>query len=73
MSNLATLIFGPLCGPECRRALARGWLIVVRSLAAISVFFVAIIAYWVWWLNLGWDPYYKLQGEIRIGQIIVEG
>ena len=73
MNNLATILFGPLCGPECRRALVRGWLILVRCLAAIAIFFVALIAYWVWWLQLGWDGYYKLQLEIKIGQLIVEG
>ncbi len=73
MSNLLTVIFGPLCGPECRRALARGWLILVRCLAAAAVFFVAIIAYWFWWVNLGWDPYYKQTYEIPTGLAIVEG
>ena len=31
-----TLLVGPLAGPECRRALARGWLLVVRALAGES-------------------------------------
>ena len=54
--NLAGLLVGPLAGPECRRAVARGWLILVRGLAAVAVFGVVVLALWVWWINQQLDP-----------------
>ncbi len=48
--NAAMLIFGPLAGPECRRALARGWLIIVRTLVAMLPATVVIGLLWLWWL-----------------------
>jgi ABC-type transport system involved in multi-copper enzyme maturation permease subunit len=65
--NLALALFGPLAGPECRRALGRGWLIVVRSLAATAIALVAITVIWVWWLSIGLDPSFTPSIELRIG------
>jgi ABC-type transport system involved in multi-copper enzyme maturation permease subunit len=55
--DLATIVFGHLAGPECRRALARGWLLVVRTLAgaALGVLLVALL--WIWWLTSLIDPW----------------
>lgn len=55
--NLATLVFGHLAGPECRRALARGWLIVVRTLVAAVLAALVAFALWIWWLSSLGDPY----------------
>jgi len=73
VNDLLTLILGPLYGPECRRALARGWIILVRCLAGAAVFFVAMVAYWWWTLNLGWNSYFKQTYEIPTALTIVEG
>jgi ABC-type Na+ efflux pump permease subunit len=66
--SLATLVFGPLAGPECRRALARGWLLVVRTLLGLSLALIVLFGMWVWWLSLLTDPYFVPDiGELRAG------
>jgi ABC-type transport system involved in multi-copper enzyme maturation permease subunit len=55
--NAATLLFGHLAGPECRRALARGWLIVVRTLVGAVLATIVAFALWMWWLSSLGDPY----------------
>ncbi len=47
--NLATILLGPLAGPECRRALARGWLIVVRTLVGLLPAAIVVFLIWIWW------------------------
>jgi len=56
--NLATVLLGPLAGPECRRALARGWLIVVRTLVGSLLALIAFFLVWVWQLDARIDPYF---------------
>jgi len=56
--NLATVLLGPLVGPECRRALARGWLIVVRTLVGLSLALCVLFLIWVWWLSGLTDPFF---------------
>ena len=73
MVNLATLLVGPLAGPECRRAVARGWLILVRALAATAVFGVTLLAYWVWGLEQSLDGSHQPFWEIRIALGLVAG
>ena len=73
MTQLAGLIFGPLAGPECRRAVARGWLILVRALAGVAVFGAVGLALWAWWINQQLDPNYLPVLETRIGLAVVEG
>jgi ABC-type transport system involved in multi-copper enzyme maturation permease subunit len=63
--NLALILFGPLAEPECRRALARGWLIAVRTLAAMVLAAVAISVIWYWWLGVRLDPFYLPSSELR--------
>ena len=55
--NVATLLFGHLAGPECRRALARGWLIIVRTLVSAVLAVIVAAALWMWWLSSLGDPY----------------
>ena len=55
--NAVTLLFGHLAGPECRRALARGWLIVVRTLVSAVLATIVALALWMWWLSSLGDPY----------------
>ncbi len=54
--NLARLVFGHLAGIECRRGLARGWLLWLRAgvgtLLATGLLFLT----WGWWLNARYDP-----------------
>jgi ABC-type transport system involved in multi-copper enzyme maturation permease subunit len=57
--NAATLLFGHLAGPECRRALARGWLIVVRTLVGGLLAAILLLLLWVWWLNTLGNPDYS--------------
>ncbi len=73
--NLATLLFGHLAGTECRRALARGWLIVVRSLLGSLLAAIALFLIWVWWLivqtNASYVPSYMLRTTLAAGAMIL--
>ncbi|GAC1468300.1 MAG: hypothetical protein NVSMB9_10830 [Isosphaeraceae bacterium] len=73
MLNLVTRLTGPLAGPECRRSLGRGWLILVRIAAALAMFGVALLTLWYWWINRRLDPYYQPLWELRLGLILIEG
>jgi ABC-type Na+ efflux pump permease subunit len=67
------VLFGPLVGPECRRALARGWLLVVRTLAAVAILGAALITVWVWWIHQFTNRGYLPLVELRSGLAVVEG
>jgi ABC-type transport system involved in multi-copper enzyme maturation permease subunit len=71
--NVAAQLVGPLAGPECRRAVARGWLIVVRALAAVALLGVALVVVWWWWVFRQTDPFHQPFYELRIGLTAVEG
>ncbi len=71
--NLASLLVGPLAGPECRRAVARGWLILLRTLAAGAVMGVVLVALWLWWINQRLDPFHRPYYEFRVCLVVVEG
>lgn len=73
MNHLATLLVGPLAGTECRRAVSRGWLIVVRVLAGSAVVGVAALCLWWWWISARTDPNHQPYLELRIGLGVVEG
>jgi ABC-type transport system involved in multi-copper enzyme maturation permease subunit len=64
--DLATVVFGHLTGVECRRALARGWLIVVRTLAGGALALIALSLLWIWWLSVGIDPAFVPGADVRI-------
>jgi ABC-type transport system involved in multi-copper enzyme maturation permease subunit len=63
--NLATLVFGHLAGPECRRALARGWLIVVRTVVGLALAVVLISVLWLWWVTEQMYPGYTPAPQLR--------
>ena len=73
--NLATLLFGHLAGTECRRALARGWLIVVRTLLGLLLGAIALFLIWVWWLivqtNASYVPSEMLRTALAAGAMIL--
>jgi ABC-type transport system involved in multi-copper enzyme maturation permease subunit len=71
--NPATLLLGPLAGCECRRAIARGWLILARTLAAAAILTVALFVFWSWWLLRQADPFHFPYQELRYGLVTVEG
>jgi ABC-type transport system involved in multi-copper enzyme maturation permease subunit len=55
-----------MAGPECRRALARGWLIVVRSLVAGLLALILLCLLWVWWITAQFDPWHAPLVAIRV-------
>ncbi|MHC5540159.1 ABC transporter permease, partial [Singulisphaera rosea] len=71
--NLAAMVLGPLAGIECRRGVARGWLILVRTLAAIGILGVALVVFWVAWTFQRLNPLYQPYAAFRMGLTIVEG
>jgi ABC-type Na+ efflux pump permease subunit len=54
--SLATLLLGHLAGPECRRALARGWLLVVRGAVGTLEALVVLALVWYWWMVTRHQP-----------------
>ena len=73
MLNLGLFLVGPLAAPECRRAVARGWVIVVRSLAATAVLGMALMVVWWWWAVSQTEADHSPYSELRLGLAIVEG
>ena len=71
--NLADLLFGPLAGPECRRSLGRGWVILVRTLAGVVLTGVALLACWWWWVFSQSEVNHNPNPELRIGLAALEG
>jgi ABC-type transport system involved in multi-copper enzyme maturation permease subunit len=73
VGGVVTLLFGPLAGPECRRAVARGWVILVRALVALAPMSVALFAVWFWWLSLQFDSNFRPH-DLMIGSLAtIEG
>jgi ABC-type transport system involved in multi-copper enzyme maturation permease subunit len=64
--DLALVLFGHLAGPECRRALARGWLIVARSVVGLALALALLFLLWFWWLNALFDASYAPGGPLEI-------
>jgi ABC-type Na+ efflux pump permease subunit len=56
--SLATAVFGAVAGIECRRALARGWLTVVRTLVGSLLALVVFFVIWIWQLDALLDPFF---------------
>jgi ABC-type transport system involved in multi-copper enzyme maturation permease subunit len=71
--HFAELIFGPLAIPECRRAVGRAWMILVRGVSAMAAAVVAISVIWWWWISLDLDPGYLPYEALRVGLAILEG
>jgi ABC-type transport system involved in multi-copper enzyme maturation permease subunit len=65
--TLATILFGHLAGTECRRALARGWLIVVRTLLGLTLALILVCLLWLWWLSAQFDPWHVPFSALRYG------
>ena len=72
MNHVVALLIGPLAGPECRRALARGWVIFVRTLAGLATAGVVLAILWWWWLVGQSEPGYRPFYELRAGLSVVE-
>jgi ABC-type Na+ efflux pump permease subunit len=71
--NLATVLLGPLVVPECRRSVGRGWLILVRALAALMAAGMVLTVLWLWWFNRQLDAAYSPFGVLRGGLMALEG
>lgn len=71
--NLAATLLGPLAGQECRRGVARGWLILVRTLAAVGILGVALVVFWIAWAFQRLNPTFQPFDVFRRGLLIVEG
>jgi len=59
------VLFGPLIVPECRRAGARGWLIVARCLAGGLLALVVLCLLYLWWFNVTFDPFFIPSSHVR--------
>jgi ABC-type transport system involved in multi-copper enzyme maturation permease subunit len=71
--DVASNLLGPLVVPECRRSVARGWLILVRTIVAVLLLLV-LIGFWFWWdLSVQGDPGYQPPTLLRVGMLILDG
>ena len=64
--NLARLVFGHLAGIECRRGLARGWLLWLRALVGTLLAAALLFLIWAWWLAARYDSTFAPGIELRI-------
>jgi len=60
------VLFGPMVVPECRRAAARGWLVVARCLAGGLLALVFLSLLWTWWFTIQIDPFFVPAGYVRM-------
>lgn len=72
MSDLLGFLLGPLVIPECRRAGARGWLILVRTITCALVACIALACWWWWWYAASTDPAYTPRDVIPTALLILE-
>jgi hypothetical protein len=66
-------LLGPLAGPECRRAVRGGSVLVARSLAVLPACLILLGVAWACWLYPRVDPTFSTAGMLRIGLVAVEG
>jgi hypothetical protein len=64
------LALTPLAGPECRWAVARQWVFVVRWISTLLIFGVVLVASWYCWFTSQLDPTYRPGSAIRISLVI---
>lgn len=70
--NALEVALGPLVLPECRRAVGRGWLLLVRSLAALALLGVPLVALAIWSVLANGDPFFNPDATVRIALIVLE-
>jgi ABC-type transport system involved in multi-copper enzyme maturation permease subunit len=78
VNTLLSLVAGPLAGPECRRAAARGWPLLVRLIFATVAGLVVLTTAWLGWINFqsggsvanGFDPVSGLSALERIAAVV---
>src|SRR5437879_3219612 len=71
--DLCEALFGPLVGPECRRALRGGSVLVARSLAVLPSCLIVLCVAWVCWVFPTLDPNFSPAGTLWGGLLAVEG
>lgn len=65
--NAMSWLLGPLVVPECRRSLARGWVILLRAVVAIVLAGIAVSIIWWWWMAQQLDAGYRPYSALRTG------
>jgi ABC-type Na+ efflux pump permease subunit len=70
--NTIEVALGPLVVPECRRAVGRGWLLLVRSLSALALMGVVLISLMVWSMLANGNAAFNPSGTIRIALLVLE-
>lgn len=67
MNDMAIWLFGPLVAPECRRALARGWVVLLRGASAALLGGIAVCILWWWWTAQQLEPDFRPYSTLRSG------
>jgi ABC-type transport system involved in multi-copper enzyme maturation permease subunit len=60
------VLLGPLVVPECRRAGARGWLVLARCALGGLLALVLLGLLWYWWVSATFDPYHNPSNDVRL-------
>jgi ABC-type Na+ efflux pump permease subunit len=61
-----------LVAVECRRSLDRGWVLVVRALAAVPPAVVLLTVIWLWWFMAQFEPHFSPGSTLAFGVVAVE-
>lgn len=73
MNRVLEPMLGPLAAIECRRALSRRWVLVVRTLAAVPPALVLLSVLWLWWFEQQLTGASSPAGALVAGTALVEG
>jgi ABC-type transport system involved in multi-copper enzyme maturation permease subunit len=65
VSDVVLVLLGPLVVPECRRALARGWLILARFAAGGLLAFAVVSLLYLWWFGATFFAFFSPADLIR--------
>jgi hypothetical protein len=71
--DVCEALFGPLVGPECRRALRGGSVFVARSLAVLLPCVILLCVAWACWIFPSVDPNFSPASTLWGGLLAVEG
>ena len=67
------VLLGSLTGPECRRALDRPWVLVVRFLSTLPAAVIVLSTTWFWWISTQFDALYSPASSFVGGLLVLEG
>ena len=65
------VLLGSLTGPECRRALDRPGVLVVRFLSTLPAAVIVLSTTWFWWISTQFDAAYSPASSFVGGLLVL--